>query len=187
METAFVVRNWGATVLRGLLALVFGIIILAWPAATTLVLIVVFGVFAIVDGIFSFVEAILAASKKEKWGLLLASGLLGLLIGIIVLARPGIALLALYYLLAIWLIASGAVEIAGAFEIDAPTAAKVLLVLFGLISIVVGVLLVVYPIHGIETVIWLIGIYGVVVGVLRIIFGFMIRSWGRKPPTPAVA
>jgi uncharacterized membrane protein HdeD (DUF308 family) len=187
METAFVLRSWGATVLRGLLALIFGIVILVWPAATTLVLIVVFGVFALVDGIFSLIEAVLAAGKKEKWGLLLASGLLGLLIGIIVLARPGVAFLALYYLLAIWLIASGAVEIAGAFEIDAPTAAKVLLAFLGLVSGVIGVLLIVYPISGIWTVILLIGIYGVVVGVLRIIFGFMIRSWGRKPTMPAAA
>jgi len=187
METAFLLRNWWATVLRGLIALVFGIIILAWPAATILVLIVVFGVFALVDGLFNLVFGIMAASKKEKWGLLLASGILGILIGVIVLARPGVALVALYYLLAIWLIASGVVEIAAAFELDAPTAAKALLGVFGLISIVIGVLLVVYPISGIETVVLLIGIYAIAVGILRIILGFLIRSWAKEPPSAAAA
>jgi uncharacterized membrane protein HdeD (DUF308 family) len=187
METAFVVRSWGANVLRGLLALIFGIIILVWPAATVFVLIVVFGVFALVDGLFSFVESILAMKRQERWGLLLAGGLLGVLIGIIVLARPGVALVALYYLLAIWLIASGIVEIAAAFDIEAPTAAKVFLVLFGLLSIVIGVLLAVYPISGIETVILFIGIYGIAAGALRIVFGLMVRSWGRTPTTPAAA
>lgn len=186
MEPAFVIRNWKVTLLSGLLALLFGIVILSWPAATTLVLLIFFGALVLLDGIFHVVQAVMEATRKEKWVLTLLFGLLEVVVGIIVLARPGVGLGAFLVLVIVYLVAHGFVELFAAFEIQASAGLRVLIAISGLLSVIVGFIFMFRPGLGIWTVILFIGIYSIFVGILRIVLAFMIRSWWKKE-TPAVA
>ncbi len=188
MERAFIARNWGLILLSGLLTLAFGIVILIWPAATTKVLLVFFGILALLYGVFHVVEAIMAARKQESYALELLLGLLEIVVGIVVLARPGVAIGGLLVLIVVWLIAIGFMDIFAAIESDASTGWRVFMGIFGLTSVVVGLVFVFRPGLGVWTVILVIGIYSIFVGLLRIVFAFLIRSWFKQePPAAAVA
>ena len=180
MEQAFIARNWGLMLLSGLLTLAFGIAILVWPAATVLVLLVFFGILALLYGLIHIVGAVAAARKQDSWVLELLLGLLEIVVGIIVLARPGVGLGTLLVLIIIWLLAYGFMELFAAFEVQASTGWKIFLGISGLASVVVGFIFAFNPEFGIWTVILLVGIYSIFVGVLRVIFSFMIRSWFKQ-------
>lgn len=173
-------RSWWAAVLRGILAVIFGVIVLAWPGATTLVLVILFGAFALLDGIVEIILSIVHATQRDKWGAFLIRGLIGLIIGIIVFARPGVALVVLLYAIAIWLIASGFVEIVLAIEAPAETSGSWLLGVAGALSIIIGILLMVFPDAGIWTIILLIGIYAICLGMILVVFGFSTRSYEKE-------
>src|SRR5512135_3344344 len=93
-------RSWWAMALRGLAALVFGIVALIWPAITLLVLVTLFGVYALWDGIFAIVGAIRAAEHHRQWWLLLVEGIVGIIAGLIALFLPGVTALSLVYIIA---------------------------------------------------------------------------------------
>jgi len=187
METAFVLRNWKLTLVRALISLIFGIIILAWPEATTKVIILLFGLYVLVSGMVHVAEAGVSIYRKEKWGLNMVLGLLGFLIGIIVLSRPGLALGVLVFIIAIWLIVYGFMHLYAAFEIEASMGLRILLGLSGLVAVGVGVVFILNLELGAWTVILLIGIYSLFVGILGIVLAFMIRSWWKEHPPAEVA
>lgn len=182
MERAFIARNWGLMLLSGLLTLAFGIAILVWPQATTLVLLVFFGILAILFGIVHIVGAIIAARKQESWVLELFLGLAEIVIGIIVLARPGVGLAAVLVLIIVWLMAMGVMELFAAIEVEASTGWRVFLGILGVISLVIGFVFMFNPTLGIKTVILVLGIYSICMGVFRTIFAFVIRSWLKEEP-----
>jgi uncharacterized membrane protein HdeD (DUF308 family) len=188
MEHAFIARNWGLMLLSGLLTLAFGIAILVWPEATTLVLLIFFGVLAILYGIIHIVGAIIAARKQESWVLELLLGLMEIVVGIIVLARPGVGLAAVLVLVIVWLMAMGIMELFAAIEVKVSTGWRVFLGILGVISLVIGFVFMFNPAFAIRTVILILGIYAICMGVLRVIFAFVIRSWLKGEPTaPAYA
>jgi uncharacterized membrane protein HdeD (DUF308 family) len=187
MERAFIARHWGLMLLNGLLTLAFGIAILVWPQATTLVLLIFFGVLAILYGVVHIVGAIIAARKQESWVLELLLGLMEIVIGIIVLARPGVGLAAVLVLIIVWLMAMGVMELFAAIEVKASTGWRVFLGVLGVISLVIGFVFMFNPALGIWTVILILGIYAICMGVLRVIFAFVIRSWLKREPTELAA
>jgi uncharacterized membrane protein HdeD (DUF308 family) len=187
METAFVLRNWKLTLVRALISLVFGIIILAWPEATTKVIILLFGLYVLVSGMVHVAEAGVSIYRKEKWGLNMVLGLLGFLIGIIVLSRPGLALGVLVFIIAIWLIVYGFMHLYAAFEIEASAGLRILLGLSGVVAVGVGVVFILNLELGAWTVILLIGIYSLFMGVLGIVLALMIRSWWKQQPPAEVS
>ncbi len=187
METAFVIRNWKLILVRGLISLIFGIIILSWPEATTKVIIFLFGLYVLINGIVHVAEAGVSISRKEKWGLSMVLGLLGFLIGIIVLSRPGLAFGALVFLIGVFLIVYGFMELYAAFELEATMGLRLLFGISAVASIVVGVIFVLNLELGAWTVILLVGIYALFVGILRVVLAFMVRSWWDKQPPEAAA
>lgn len=188
MDPAFVIRNWKLTLLSGLLALLFGIVILIWPAATTLVLLILFGARALAGGIFHAVQAVADAGRKEKWVLALLFGLLEIIVGIIVLARPGVGLGALLVLVVVYLVAYGFVELFAAFEMQAAsTGLRVLLGITGVLSVAVGFIFMFRPGLGVWSVILFIGIYSIFVGILRVILATLIRSLLKEQPPAGAA
>lgn len=179
METNFIARSWWSFLLRGLLAIAFGIILLAWPGATLLVVLILFGIFILVDGIIEVILAIASASKKYRWGWILVKGLVAILIGIVVLARPGVALAVLVVLMAIWAIATGFVELIAAFEMP-PESGRSIVGFSGLLSIAVGILLLVVPWGAVHAFIIIIAVLALVLGILGVILSFFARSWEKK-------
>jgi uncharacterized membrane protein HdeD (DUF308 family) len=168
-------RNWWALLLRGIAAVIFGLLAFFWPGLTGFALVILFGAYAFVDGIFALISAIRAAEAHERWWAFALEGIVGLVIAAIVLFRPGLAALALYYTIAIWAILTGIFEIVAAVQMRALIPNEFWLILGGILSIVFGVLLFVFPLIGILTVIYLIGFYAILFGIVMIVFSFRLR------------
>lgn len=158
-------RNWWAVGLRGLFAILLGIVAFVWPGITLEALVIVFGAYAIVDGIFAIVAAGASASLGGRWGWLLFEGMLSIIAGIMTFAWPGITALALLWLISVYAFATGILEIAAAFQLGGSNGW--LLGLGGVLSIGFSILLVVWPASGLLSLVWLIGFYA-------LFFGFML-------------
>jgi uncharacterized membrane protein HdeD (DUF308 family) len=160
---------------RGIAAVLFGILTLVWPKLSLAVLVLLFGVFAVVSGITA-VAAALRNREEQGWGFLLFEGILGILAGVVALVWPGIAALAFLYLLAAWAILTGILELVAPLAFPMRGGRAVLMVLAGLLSVVFGILIAAQPAAGLLTVVWLIGVYAIVFGVMYIVVYFESRS-----------
>jgi uncharacterized membrane protein HdeD (DUF308 family) len=170
-------RNWWALALRGLAAILFGILAFAWPGITLFVLILFFGAYMLVDGIFAIVAAVRAAGDEARWWLMLLEGILGVAVGLVAFFWPGLTALALLYLIAAWAIVTGIMEIAAAIRLRREVVGEWALILGGALSVLFGVLLVVIPARaGLLSLTWLIGAYAVVFGVLLVVLAFRVRN-----------
>lgn len=169
-------RNWWALLIRGIAAVIFGLLAVFWPAAAGFALVFVFGAYAFIDGVFALISAVRAAEAHERWIAFAVEGIVGLIIAAIVVFYPGLAGLALYFTIAVWAILTGILELVGAFQLRALIPNEWMLILAGILSIVFGVLLIIYPRVGILTVIYLIGFYAVLFGIVMIVFSFRLRS-----------
>jgi uncharacterized membrane protein HdeD (DUF308 family) len=174
-------RNWWALVLRGLAAILFGVLAFAWPGITLFVLVLFFGAYMLVDGIFAIVAAVRAAGEEDRWWLLLIQGTLGVLAGLVAIFWPGLTALALLYFIAAWAIVTGIMEIVAAIRLRREIEGEWALALSGALSVLFGVLLVVLPAPaGLLSLVWLIGAYAVATGVLLLILAFRVRSEASK-------
>jgi uncharacterized membrane protein HdeD (DUF308 family) len=177
-------RNWWALVLRGLAAILFGVLAFAWPGITLFVLVLFFGAYMLVDGIFAIVAAVRAAGEEDRWWLLLVQGILGVLAGLVAIFWPGLTALALLYFIAAWAIVTGIMEIVAAIRLRREIEGEWALALSGALAVLFGVLLVVLPAPaGLLSLVWLIGAYAVATGVLLLILAFRVRSEASKEAT----
>src|ERR671921_1059528 len=170
-------RNWWLLALRGLAAMVFGVLAFVWPGITLWALVLLFGAYMLVDGIFAIVAAVRAAGREARWWLLLIEGVLGVLAGLVAALWPGLSALALLYFIAAWAIVTGIFEIVGAIRLRREIEGEWALILGGALSVLFGVLLIVIPAPaGILSLVWLIGAYAVAFGVLLLILAFRLRN-----------
>lgn len=173
--------NWWALVIRGLVAILLGIFTLVLPGVTIGALVLLFGVYALLDGILSFIGAVKASRHHERWGFLVGEGIVGVLAGIATFAWPAITTIALVYVVAAWAVLTGIVEIAAAFRLRKHIAGELLLGLAGVISIAFGILLVAAPLAGALVIAVWIGVYELIFGVTLLALGFRLRNWSRRP------
>src|SRR5258708_4360031 len=103
--------NWWMLALRGVLAVLFGIMAFTWPGLAWLVVVISFGAFALVDGAFAIGAAVTGQVHGRPWWSLLLQGILGIFAGAIALVWPGLTELALLFVIAYWAIAMGVLEI----------------------------------------------------------------------------
>jgi uncharacterized membrane protein HdeD (DUF308 family) len=169
-------RHWWVPVIRGIAAIVFGIIAFVYPGLTIATLVLFFGAWVLIDGIFRIVGAIGHRASDPDWGWQLVIGILGIVVGLLTFHAPRITALALVIYIAAWALMIGASEIAIAVKMRREIKGEWFLILMGLASIVFAVLLLWNPVAGAAAVIWLIGWYAVVLGILAIFFGFRLRS-----------
>jgi uncharacterized membrane protein HdeD (DUF308 family) len=160
---------------RGIAAVLFGIITLVWPNMTLSVLVLLFGVFAVINGITA-VAAALRNTGEQGWGLLLFEGILGILAGVVALVWPAITALAFLYLLAAWAMLTGILEIVAPLSFPMSGGRAALTALAGLASILFGILIAAQPSSGLLAVVWLIGAYAIVFGIMYIVVYFQSRS-----------
>lgn len=180
-------RNWGWVALRGVVAILFGILTLFNPGITLAALLLLFGAFALVDGTFMVVSAIANRKGQPRWVALLLGGLLGIAVGIITFVMPGITAVALLAVIAVWAILTGMAEIVAAIRLRKVITGEWLFVLAGLMAVAFGVILVVQPGAGALAMALWIGVYALISGILMVALGFKLRSWGRThggAPTP---
>lgn len=173
-------RDWWHFAVRGVLAIVFGILALVWPGATVKALVLLFGAFVLVDGFFAVATGIESRSYFKQWWALLLEGLAGIAIGIMTFIWPHITGLFLLYFIAAWAILTGIFEIVAALELRNVIPGEWATFLSGVLSIVFGVLLFAYPTAGAVGMIWLIGLYAIAAGITEIIIAFRLRGLGRE-------
>ena len=173
-------RNWWLMLLRGLVAIGFGVLVFAKPQISLLALVYLFGVFVLVDGILGVSVAVHGRNELDSWGVLLLWGLLGIGVGVLAFVRPDITALALLFYIALWAIATGILEIAAAVRLREVIKNEWLLILAGLVSVAFGVWLIARPEAGAQAVLWAIGAYAILLGVLLVLFAFKIRSFVSK-------
>ena len=167
---------WWLFVVRGVIAIIFGIVALVWPSITVLALVTLFGAYVIVDGFFSVVHA-LRGEGRVRWALLVW-GLISVAAGIVVLIWPAITAMVLVYVIAIWAIVTGVVEIAAAVAFRKEITNEWALALGGVLSVAVGAFMLVAPGSGAVALVWLIGAYAIALGIVLIGAGLQLRRLG---------
>jgi uncharacterized membrane protein HdeD (DUF308 family) len=170
-------RNWWILAVRGVLAIIFGLIALVAPGIALLAFIFVFAAYALIDGLTAVYIAIRERGSLSRWGWVLFEGILGVIVGIVAFIHPGFTALVLLYLVAIWAVVTGIMEIIAAFAIRGFAGREWALGLAGVLSIIFGVVLFIFPGAGILSILWLVGIYAIIFGILFIVRAFQMRSW----------
>lgn len=170
-------QRWWAVGLRGLFALVFGVLVLAWPAISLYVLVLLFAAYAFVDGLFAVLSAISkAAEGRTRWWPMLLEGVVGIAAGVLAALWPGLTALVLLYLIAAWAMITGVFEIVEAVRLRREIKGEWLLALGGLASLVFGLFLVIFPGAGALAVVWLIGAYSILFGIVLLALAFRLRQ-----------
>jgi uncharacterized membrane protein HdeD (DUF308 family) len=173
---ALVSRYWWTIVLRGLVALFFGVVSFAWPGATVAGLVLLFGAYSLVDGIAGVILGIKNYGEQERWWATLIGGIVSLGAGLVALVMPGLTALTLLTLIGIWAIARGVSDIMAAIRLRHVITGEWLLALGGALSIVFGLFVVAFPGTGALALAWWIGAYALILGVVLIALGFRLRS-----------
>ncbi len=176
--------NWWAMALRGLIAILFGIAAFVWPSITFQVLVILFGAFAFWDGLFAVIAAIRNRGTYGQWWLVLLEGLVGILVGVLTFFLPGLTAVAMIYVIAAWAFITGILEIAAAVRLRREIRGEWLLALSGVLSIIFGFLVALYPGAGIVGVTWMIGIYAILFGLAELVLAFRLRGHAETVQAP---
>lgn len=179
---ALLAQNWWAIALRGVFAILFGLVALFSPGATLLSLAFLFAAYLIVDGVFGIVAAIRAASHHERWGLLLAEGALNIVMGLIAALFPVGAVLAFVMVTAAWSIVTGILMVVAALKLN-PAYGRGWLIVSGVVSVLFGLALALSPVVGAVVLTWWMGGYAIAFGAALLVLAFKLR--GRRLDGPA--
>lgn len=169
-------RYWWQLLLRGVLALIFGILTFLWPGITLLVLVYLFAAWALLDGIFSAVAAFEERRVYPRWWALLIEGILGIVIGVLAFLWPGVTIVVFLSLIAIWTIITGIMEVSAAIMMRRATTGEWLLAIAGILSIIFGLFMFFEPRVFALAIVWLIAAFAIVFGIALIARAFALRS-----------
>jgi len=169
-------QNWWAVVLRGVCAVLFGLCAFVWPGITLGALVILYGAYALADGVLAVLAAVTSRRSGEfPWGLLLA-GLAAIAAGVVTFLWPGLTALLLLYLIAAWAIVRGVFEVVAAIALRKEMEHEWLLAASGALSVVLGIFLVLAPGAGALALLWAIGAFAIAAGALMIALGFRLKS-----------
>jgi uncharacterized membrane protein HdeD (DUF308 family) len=169
-------RNWWVFLVRGLIAILFGVCAFAQPGLTLATLVVLFGVWALVSGAFALVGAFAAMKTHVGWWMLLVQGLLGIAVGILTFRAPAITAISILWYLAFWSIFTGIVEIVTAIRLRKEIRGEGWILVAGIASVLFGVLLLAQPGAGALALIALIAAYAIVFGVMLVMAGLRLKG-----------
>ena len=170
--------NWWLAALRGALAVLIGVIAFAWPGMTFEALVLLFGIYAFLDGVMVLSFGLMAAGDGEQWWPLVLGGILGIGLGVLTFAKPAAMGEALVYVIGFWAIVTGLLEIVAAIHLRDVVSGEWLMGLSGALSVLFGVLVVAQPNAGALALIYIFGFYAILSGVSQIGLGFRLRGLG---------
>ncbi len=169
-------RNWWAMLVKGILAVLFSIVAFRSPAVTLALLVLAFGVYALLDGLFSLAVAITGWSHRENRWLLLLEGLIGIGAGIVTLRATALTAVALAIFIAAWALSTGVLKIITAIRLRKEISNELWLGLSGAASVIFAFLVMLNPLAGAIAIVWLIAWYALIMGGLLIVLSFQLRG-----------
>jgi uncharacterized membrane protein HdeD (DUF308 family) len=167
-------RYWWVLALRGVLAVLFGLFAFFIPGITLLSLVLLFGAYVLLDGIFDLVAA--TRSPSHHWALVL-EGIVGIIAGILTFLWPGITAIVLLYLIAFWAIFTGVLEIIAGIRLRQVLSDEVWLILMGVLSLLFGLFILIFPSAGALAIVFWIGAYALLFGIMLLALAFRLRSF----------
>ena len=173
-------KNWWAIGLRGVAAIIFAILTVVMPGITLAVLVLLFGAYALVEGIFNVIAAVRRRGGDTPWWALLLEGVVSIAAGIVTFVVPGLTAFALIYVIAAWAIVTGVLEIVAAIRLRRVITGEWWLALSGVLSVVFGGFVMLFPGAGALALVLWIGAYAFVFGVLLLALALRLRSHGRQ-------
>jgi uncharacterized membrane protein HdeD (DUF308 family) len=181
---ALLAANWWLLLIRGMLAITFGILAILLPGLTLAAMVLIFGAFVFADGIVGLIVAIKGRGRPGSGGLLFKA-LLSIAAGVVTFFYPGLTAIALLAIIAAWAMLVGAMEIATAFTLRKELSGEWALYLAGSLSILFGVLMMINPAAGALAVAWLIGVYAMIFGVTLVVLAMRLRQLSHEIPATA--
>jgi uncharacterized membrane protein HdeD (DUF308 family) len=173
------ILNWWSMLLRGCLAILFGVVTFVWPGISLAFLVLLFGAYTLVDGLIAIFGAVSGRTGAAPRWATLFRGLLGVGVGLVTLFMPGITALALVGLFAAWAFLAGILEVVAALRLRKSIQGEWLLALSGLLSIGLGFILAYRPVAGALAIVLWVGAYALVVGVTEILLAFRLRAFAQ--------
>jgi uncharacterized membrane protein HdeD (DUF308 family) len=174
--------HWWVPLVRGIVAIAFGVVLFALPISAVFTFVVLFGAFALVDGALAIVTALwFAHPDRGRWWLLVVQGLAGIAFGILTFTYPGITATTLGLFIAAWAIVTGVLEIGAGIRVRRDVPREIFLLLAGVLSIVLGIALFAFPLGALLALVYAVGAYGVISGCALVAFALRLR---RGPTAP---
>jgi len=176
-----ITANWWVLLLRGLVALAFGIVAFAYPFSAVGAFIIVFGAFAFADGVLTIFQAFrFAHPERWSWWYVILQGLAGIAIAAVVFFYPGLAAATFGVLIALWAIFTGVLEIGAGLRLRRDVAGEIFLIVAGALSVVVGAVLFYYPLGATLAFVYVVAAYAVVAGIALIVLAFRLRAAAKR-------
>jgi uncharacterized membrane protein HdeD (DUF308 family) len=169
-------KHWWAILVRGVVAILFSLLAFFATGFTLELLLIFLGVYLVLDGLFAIIAGFMACGDHKNWWLLLIEGIVSLVAGIFVFAWPNISLVIMVYIVAFWAVITGIFEFLASMSASWAAPGKIFLGTTGVLSIILGVMMLMYPLFSLSIIIWLIGIYALVIGVSLVFFGLRLRA-----------
>lgn len=168
---------WWLVLLRGILAILFGLFALFAPGTALLALVFVFGAYAILDGVTAIVLGLRHRREEPHWGWHVIQGIVSVIAGIVAFAWPGVTVLAILFVIAFWSIVNGAAQIVESFAMRRRGSSTWGWILAGgIVSVLFGLVLIAQPGAGLVTLLWLVGIFSIVFGVILVVWALRLRG-----------
>jgi uncharacterized membrane protein HdeD (DUF308 family) len=168
-------RNWWVLLLRGLVAVGFGLLAIVWPGLTVLWMVLIFGMYVLADGVLAIVVAIKGGSAAPRTWLVI-TGVAGIVAGVLTFAWPGVTAFVLLFFIAGWAIVTGVMQIVAAIRLRKEIEGEWLLVAGGAVSVIFGLVLFARPGEGAVALAFVIGAFAVVYGILLVVFALRLRG-----------
>jgi uncharacterized membrane protein HdeD (DUF308 family) len=178
------IKNWWVLLLRGVVAVLFGMLAISRPGITLGLLVLLFGLYALLDGLFALIAAAAGWSQRDDRWLLLLEGAIGLGAGFATLRAPALTTIALLFFIAVWALATGVLKIVAAIRLRKEITGELWLVLSGIASVVFSFLVMMSPAAGALAMAWLIGWYALVLGAMMILLSLRLHSLRRTHGAP---
>ncbi len=179
MEIDIIERSWWSYVLRGVLALIFGILFIAYPGATLRTFVILLGIFLIIDGVVNLIRSLIFIFRKEPWGWTLVWGIVGLLLGLILVNHTDFTLGFVAILMGIWVVIMGVAELAMAFDMP-PESGRGVIAVLGVISLGFGIAILAWTAETVYALMVLFGIYLLVAAFMDFIIGIYVGRMQHK-------